>query len=334
MKERPICIAAHARAATKGHVNLANTHPFEAEDKIVGMHNGTIHGKFPGSTKFDTDSEAMFNLIAKNGLREALTEMHKEATTMAYAIASYNINDGVMSIIRNYARPMFIAKHKTNKAKMFWASEKSFLLFALLRAGIITDYEIEELKVNSLLTFSPYCVWAKEDEPKYGVNIEEDWFKVPTKTEYTTRDSGWWKHNNTYYSGPEYKGGRNQRGSQTMFDYDGMPPKDSLEVDTKTKEKEKEKTSVREKLKKDGVPSVFKIGDKYETVDELLYTLGCGCQVCGNPSTIINNNWKKFKFEYGKSKDFICDTCTDKHNDDLLACEYGLVNLVQAKPAD
>src|SRR5438105_2352020 len=69
----------HCRSSTRGGTNKANAHPFQHGD-IIGTHNGTLdhssQRKLIGSTKFGTDSEAVFHEISVNGIEETVKKFN------------------------------------------------------------------------------------------------------------------------------------------------------------------------------------------------------------------------------------------------------------------
>lgn len=120
-------ILAHVRAATKGTVSEKNAHPF-VNGKVVGMHNGTIHGWFEGSSKYDTDSEAIYALIAEFGIEEGLKKVNAAQGKVAYALQFYDHKTGDIHFIRNSERPLYMGWEKLTDTYMV-ASEKVFLKY-------------------------------------------------------------------------------------------------------------------------------------------------------------------------------------------------------------
>lgn len=130
----------HGRHKTVGEVNRMNAHPFEvrtADDKIsmVGAHNGTLSNKYDiqkclDGEEFGTDSEALINLIAKVGLKDAL----KEATG-AWALTFWDATDDSINFVRNDQRPLYYTYTKDRKV-LLWASEAWMLRTAAWRHGL------------------------------------------------------------------------------------------------------------------------------------------------------------------------------------------------------
>ena len=103
----------HVRQATKGKKDdIENAHPFEFEH-VTGAHNGTIHGVFPNSTKFDVDSEAIFyNLNENKGdIRKTIAEMDT-VYSCAYALTWFNHTDQTFHFLRNDKRSLWIGECK------------------------------------------------------------------------------------------------------------------------------------------------------------------------------------------------------------------------------
>lgn len=138
-------IMGHSRHATVGKIEEENNHPFEAGN-LIGMHNGTIRGSFEGSKNFSTDSEALYNLINKHGLKKALGIVYKEANSVAYALAYYDKSNHSMTLIKNDERPLWIAK---KSGVHYYASERRFLDFTLGTDSV----EIERVPSHCKITF-------------------------------------------------------------------------------------------------------------------------------------------------------------------------------------
>lgn len=135
----------HCRHATIGNVTKENAHPFVFKN-IAGVHNGTIRGKFEGTDKYDTDSEALYALADKVGMIEALKIMQKTASEWAYALVwldkSRGVN-GTVNFIRNSKRPLWMC-FTSNGSDLVWSSDINTLMFALDKTTTVNPMKILE----------------------------------------------------------------------------------------------------------------------------------------------------------------------------------------------
>lgn len=123
----------HTRSPTQGAVTDENAHPFSFGN-VIGVHNGTIHGKFPHRDEFETDSESLYKLINEVGIEEALREVEKNPTA-AYALVFYDRKAKTLNLIRNDKRPLYLV-WKDQENTLFWASEIGMIDFVLNRRGV------------------------------------------------------------------------------------------------------------------------------------------------------------------------------------------------------
>jgi len=128
-KDKGYFLLGHTRSATIGSVTENNAHPFSFKN-VVGMHNGTIKNNFIGSSKFGTDSEALYKLISDMGVHNALKEVTNGIDGAAYALTFFDRTDGSLKIIRNTKRPLWFA-YMTNGTTLVWSSEKKHLFDAI-----------------------------------------------------------------------------------------------------------------------------------------------------------------------------------------------------------
>lgn len=183
----------HSRAATVGKVSVENNHPFEVGSKenytdLVGAHNGTIRGRFDGHDKHETDSEALYNLINKIGLRKALLSVEQSSYSFAYALSYYKFENECLVLIRNTERPLF---YTIKGSCIFWSSNKTFLQMAFLHADVEIG-EIKELAAHSLLNFFPY------KEIKDRLRITKDWIQFPVYTPLSNYNRRGWNSGAAY----------------------------------------------------------------------------------------------------------------------------------------
>lgn len=152
---RPVARAmfGHARAATKGDVTKANAHPF-SKPNVIGVHNGTISYEFEGSKNFQTDSEALYQLINDKGITEALQILERGAGLPAYALVYYDRTDNTLNLIRNDKRPLFMA-FDPGQTTMYFASEPAMYHFVLSRRSINIS-AVERYKSQSLVPHRLY----------------------------------------------------------------------------------------------------------------------------------------------------------------------------------
>lgn len=284
-------LAGHSRAATKGKVNVENTHPFECGN-IIGMHNGTIHGKFEGSNQYETDTEALFHLIDKYGLKEALDKAYEQSTSMAYCLVYYDRDKDRVFIIRDGNRPLFIAKHKNLPGKIFWASEKSMLIYALDKSNSLNDYEIYQLPVGDLIEINPFA-----SDPKDRVIYHLNWYKhKPKVITYSNR---------VHYSNSEGNRWHNH------YNQNDHPFRDYDKDTTQTVDDDKDKL-----IK-------IQIGNFKVTKKVFNDTLQKGCMMCGSPHLLMNGNFD-MRFPKNETADYLCSDCFESYTAEQFAEWYGI----------
>lgn len=145
----------HNRAGTIGKNIKTNAHPFSIDDEdgcclIVGAHNGTLKNKhvLTDHVQFGTDSEALFNEIALNGIEDTIAKVEG-----AWALTYYDHIEEELRFIRNKERPLFYAFEEGRKT-LFWASEMWMLKVATSRAGIkLLDDKIHSFAEDTLYKF-------------------------------------------------------------------------------------------------------------------------------------------------------------------------------------
>ena len=139
----------HNRAATVGSIDKDSAHPFLFSG-LCGVHNGTIYdfGKWENKDldmhNYKVDSQQLYYLINKYGLKETLDEVNG-----AYALSYYDIKNKSMNFVRNSERPLWFAH--THEG-MFWASERDMLEW-ILRRNRIYSGTYEMLPEHTLWSF-------------------------------------------------------------------------------------------------------------------------------------------------------------------------------------
>ena len=121
----------HNRYSTMGVSNRANAHPFQF-DHITGAHNGTLKNKWEllDGKDFDVDSQALYNHIAKEGIRRAITKADG-----AWALTWWDANEKTLNFLRNQERPLWMLRSNDGKT-LFWASELWMMEGILDRSGV------------------------------------------------------------------------------------------------------------------------------------------------------------------------------------------------------
>lgn len=124
-------IIGHNRWGTIGRVSAANAHPFDFEG-LVGAHNGTLTSKwkFKDNSRFDTDSEAMYNHLDHFGIKELMNNM-----SGAWAMTWWDKDAETINFLRNKERPLWLVFSDDSK-QLFWASELWMLEGVLARNGV------------------------------------------------------------------------------------------------------------------------------------------------------------------------------------------------------
>ena len=155
LKLNDFCWIGHNRFGTVGKNIKTNAHPFTIDDEdggclIVGAHNGTLNNKdvLIDHAQFGTDSEALYNNIAIEGLEKSIGKIGG-----AWALTYYDHNEEELRIIRNKERPLFYA-FEEGKKTLFWASEMWMLRVACSRYDIkLRDDKVFAFAEDTLYRF-------------------------------------------------------------------------------------------------------------------------------------------------------------------------------------
>lgn len=143
-----VAMIGHGRYATVGRVITSNAHPF-MKGHILLAHNGGFNNhKELTKEDFDVDSEHAAWLIEKKGAEWALKNLHG-----GYALSWFDSKEHKLNLIRNYSKPIWIAKEK-NRAFWYYASERELIEFVLKRNNV--QYEqMFEPEEGMLVQWSP-----------------------------------------------------------------------------------------------------------------------------------------------------------------------------------
>jgi asparagine synthetase B (glutamine-hydrolysing) len=275
----------HSRHATIGTITPENNHPFKKDEgsTIIGMHNGTIRGRFTHRDKYEVDSEALFHLISEKGLKNALEEVNEECYNTAYALSVFGFKDNSISLIKNDERPLYIGKADGD---LYWASEKNFLEMAFSRAGI-EDYSIDPVKSHSLVKIFPLKKEAKE-----RLKVIPNYVK---KTEYKT-SYGW-----SYGYGRGYQG-------QGQGQSSNLPTK----VDKKKDKGKGDKEYVYLPFYSDPYGVFYNVGRRIFNATEFEKdTIQIGCSICGDKEYYLPD----LRFSKVTHEEYYCRNCKDTLED-------------------
>ena len=202
------CWIGHNRFGTVGRNIKSNAHPFEVLDDdgsciIVGAHNGTLKNRhvLENYQQFGTDSEALFNQIARKGLKDTLAIVEG-----AWALTYYDHEEEELRVIRNKERPLFYG-YEEGKKTLIWASEMWMIRVACSKAGI----KLEEDKVFSFAEDTLYRFPAPMKinevltcEREGGlVGKTSTFFQGGTRTDWTGGVHGYIRHNSGTTTQPE-----------------------------------------------------------------------------------------------------------------------------------
>ncbi len=147
LKFNDFCWIGHNRYGTVGKNTKLNAHPFAVNKDdgtclLVGAHNGTLKNRhvLNDYDKFGTDSEALFNQIAHEGIEETIPKVEG-----AWALTWYDHDEEELRFLRNKERSLFYA-YEEEKKTLIWASELWMIRVATSRAGM----KLHEDKVYSV----------------------------------------------------------------------------------------------------------------------------------------------------------------------------------------
>lgn len=175
-------VAGHNRFATYGEVNAINAHPFQ-EDNITLMHNGTISNFKALNKKYPdirVDSQVVAKMFSTEGIEETIQQLYG-----AFAFVWFDSEDKSLNFLRNFERPLYLAKYQSNQ--MAWASENATLIWHGARHKYTLD--IEELPTMRQFKFH-----------MGEINPEITEIKYKTKTYSMPYNSTNYENDEDYYS--------------------------------------------------------------------------------------------------------------------------------------
>jgi hypothetical protein len=144
---RGVAMVGHNRKATRGNIVDENAHPFNVDDNIILVHNGTMISDHKKHADVEVDSHAIAHLIHEKGsVSEALS-----AFSGAYALIWYDVEKGSLNMIRNSQRPLWWME---TAASWIWSSEKAMLEFAADRHNLKVITPPTELPVDLHQTYT------------------------------------------------------------------------------------------------------------------------------------------------------------------------------------
>lgn len=159
---------AHNRHATKGSINVHNSHPFN-HGSVTGVHNGSLwtYKYLASGENFDTDSEHVIHSIANRGVQETVSELDG-----AFVLVWHDANDHTLHYIRNDERPFHLAYIK-GQDTVVGASEKLMLKMLCARSELEIE-KLYQLKVGREYIF-------KLDNLKNPEEVDRRLYKPPAR---------------------------------------------------------------------------------------------------------------------------------------------------------
>jgi len=290
------CWLGHNRWKTVGNVSRLNAHPFDVVDdeiniSLVGAHNGTLDNKYEidKGNAFGTDSEALLNLIADVGPKEAISRVRG-----AWALTWYDCAEDAVYMIHNGKRPLCFA-FQEDKETLFWASEKWMLEVAADR----NDIKIQQIlspKENILFRFD--VPMGKHPRKFEEPHTEGGLVGAPEPVKKTFQQGG-------YYGGgwTEDSDGGWEKKAQTQTQQTPAKETGKTNGSTSTDTQSLTTTSQTSSL---GMIKGFQGKEIEKSLVKLL--LEAGCSWCDEPMK------EDAKFAFIDEHDLVCMKCVhDKH---------------------
>ncbi len=112
------------------------------------MQNGTWYGDHKKVEDTEVDTEALAHIIAENdNVEEALKKVQA-----AYSLCWFNTTTSTLNLIRNAARPLWLAE--TMSGSLIWASEGTFIQLAAMRSNVTLKDKPVMLEEHSLVSLT------------------------------------------------------------------------------------------------------------------------------------------------------------------------------------
>lgn len=198
---RGMAMIGHNRKATKGTIVDRNAHPFNVDDNIILVHNGTMSEDHTKHADVEVDSHAIAHLIhEKKDVGEALSSFWG-----AYALIWYDVQEATINIIRNNQRPLWWMETPTS---WIWASTPDMLEFVKHRHDLKVVAGPAELPEDTLQQYKLL--------PDHSWEVTNEKVDIKRKSYYV----GGQQNNSWQFGGPG--GGRRQRfhEDQPLDDFD------------------------------------------------------------------------------------------------------------------
>ncbi len=287
-----IIMMGHNRHATIGSIGIDEAHPF-AHGDIIGMHNGTIHDidYKPNKTKV-SDSDHLFEKIAKEGLEETTQAI----ASGAFALSYLDTRKTNLYLVRNNKRPLYMVWNK-GKTTFMWASEGEFLEY-------ITEFSDEDwAPICQLSVDTLFSIDYKEH--KYAsekVVLEKPYCHVGTRqNNYHGMGSG--GEANTHWAKNSW------RHEQGWTQEDSLAAKAAAtrraRLDKEDEKKRNQQLALPAPIHtKDGKETMITYyGEVQTTLKVFEKLLNRGCCYCGSPKDIDD------KVHWICSSSYICSDC-------------------------
>ena len=140
-RHRLSVIMGHTREAAVGEANGTNAHPF-VKGKIVGCHNGMVDNYLEIDKKVAVDSEVIFDLIDKEGAKEAFAKL---SGSFAVTYIDRLKTEPTIHFVR-HGNPIYVAVPSADT--LFWSSTVASL------CAVLTGCYYPDLAVKSIYEVS------------------------------------------------------------------------------------------------------------------------------------------------------------------------------------